>query len=121
MYCVDNGRPNPVQTVLGVPKEMFNLTDDEALARVQPALAPRPAALEETQPQKTLHLPSSPDAARRWPAGFPGDQRIIQALGIRTGQRLSTHIMSIAPGWACSVRRRALRHPDFALGFRRAS
>ena len=35
MYCADNGRPNrAVQTVLGVHllKEMFNLTDDEALA-----------------------------------------------------------------------------------------
>ena len=34
MYCADNGRPNrAVQTVLGVHllKEMFNLTDDEAL------------------------------------------------------------------------------------------
>ena len=49
MYCVDNGRPNrAVQTVLGVHllKEMFNLTDDEALEQLecQPALAPRPAA-----------------------------------------------------------------------------
>ena len=34
MYCADNGRPNrAVQTVLWVRllKEMFNLTDDEAL------------------------------------------------------------------------------------------
>ena len=34
MYCADNGRPNrAVQTVLGVHllKEMFNLTDGEAL------------------------------------------------------------------------------------------
>ena len=49
MYCVDNGRPNrAVQTVLGVHllKEMFNLTDDEALEQLEfnPALAPRPAA-----------------------------------------------------------------------------
>ena len=37
MYCVDNGRPNrAVQTVLGVHllKEMFNLTDDEALEQL---------------------------------------------------------------------------------------
>ena len=38
MYCVDNGRPNrAVQTVLGVHllKEMFNLTDDEALEQLE--------------------------------------------------------------------------------------
>ena len=59
--------------------------------------------------------------------------RIIQALGIRTGkQRLdSTHIMSniatLSPGWACSVRRYgcscgpcAGSTQSFALGFRRA-
>ena len=37
MYCVDNGRPNrAVETVLGVHllKEMFNLTDDEALEQL---------------------------------------------------------------------------------------
>ena len=37
MYCADNGRPNrAVQTVLGVHllKEMFNLTDDEALEQL---------------------------------------------------------------------------------------
>ena len=41
MYCADNGRPNrAVQTVLGVHllKEMFNLTDDEALAGCGKAL-----------------------------------------------------------------------------------
>ena len=55
MYCADNGRPNrAVQTVLGVHllKEMFNFTDGEALeaARVQPALAPRPAAGHRRRP-----------------------------------------------------------------------
>ena len=38
MYCVDNGRPNrAVQSVLGVHllKEMFNLTDDEALEQLE--------------------------------------------------------------------------------------
>ena len=38
MYCADNGRPNrAVQTVLGVHllKEMFNLTDDEALEQLE--------------------------------------------------------------------------------------
>ena len=37
MYCADNGRPNrAVQTVLGVHllKDMFNLTDDEALEQL---------------------------------------------------------------------------------------
>ena len=38
MYCADNGRPNrAVQTVLGVHilKEMFNLTDQEALEQLE--------------------------------------------------------------------------------------
>ena len=38
MYCADNGRPNrAVQTVLGVHllKEMFNLTEDEALEQLE--------------------------------------------------------------------------------------
>ena len=76
MYCVDNGRPNrAVQTVLGVHllKEMFNLTDDEALEQLEFNLLWHHALrldIEETT------------------------DRIIQALGIRTGkQRLdSTHI-----------------------------
>ena len=76
-----NGRPNrAVQTVLGVHllKEMFNLTDDEALEQLEFNLLWHHALrldIEETHlPQKTLaQLPSSPDAARRWPAGFPGD------------------------------------------------
>ena len=41
MYCADNGRPNrAVQTVLGVHllKEMFNLTDDEALEQAAEVL-----------------------------------------------------------------------------------
>ena len=70
MYCVDNGRPNrAVQTVLGVHllKEMFNLTDDEALEQLEfnPSASSGQALLwhhalrldiEETHlPQKTLH------------------------------------------------------------------
>ena len=38
MYCAGNGRPNrAVQTVLGVHllKEMFNLTDEEALEQLE--------------------------------------------------------------------------------------
>ena len=143
MYCVDNGRPNrAVQTVLGVHllKEMFNLTDDEALEQLEFNLLWHHALrldIEETHlpPEDPPQLPSSPDAARRWPAGFQETtDRIIQALGIRTGkQRLdSTHIMSniatlATTGWACSVRRCgcscgpcAGSTQSFALGFRRA-
>lgn len=62
LYCQDNGRPNrPVQTVLGVSilKEMYNLTDQEALERLefdlqwQYALGLTPE--EAHLPQKTLH------------------------------------------------------------------
>ena len=81
MYCADNGRPNrAVQTVLGVHllKEMFNLTDDEALEQLEFNLLwhQRPAAGyggDPPPPEDATQLPSSPDAARRWPAGFPGD------------------------------------------------
>ena len=76
MYCVDSGRPNrAVQTVLGVHllKEMFNLTDDEALEQLEFNLLWHHALrldIEETHlPQKTLpQLPSSPDAARLLPS-----------------------------------------------------
>ena len=62
MYCADNGRPNrAVQTVLGVHllKEMFNLTDGEALKQLEFNLLWHHALrldIEETHlPQKTLH------------------------------------------------------------------
>ena len=62
MYCADNGRPNrAVQTVLGVHllKEMFNLTDGEALEQLEFNLLWHHALrldIEETHlPQKTLH------------------------------------------------------------------
>ena len=75
MYCADNGRPNrAVQTVLGVHllKEMFNLTDDEALEQLEfNLLWQLRLDMEETHlPQKTLPCSG-------WPAGFPD-------LGIRT-------------------------------------
>ena len=81
MYCADNGRPNrAVQTVLGVHllKKMFNLTDDEALEQLEFNLLWHHALrlnMEETHlpHEDATQLPSSPDAARRWPAGFPGD------------------------------------------------
>ena len=105
MYCADNGRPNrAVQTVLGVHllKEMFNLTDDEALEQLEFNLLWHHALrldMEETHlPQKTLHnfrvRLMQHDGG--WLAFQETTERIIQALGIRTGkQRLdSTHIMS---------------------------
>ena len=133
MYCVDNGRPNrAVQTVLGVHllKEMFNLTDDEALAQLEFNLLWHHALrldIKETHlPQKTLHnfrvRLMQHDGGRL--AFQETTDRIIQALGIRTGkQRLdSTHIMSnIATltrlGLFCETMRlflRALRweHPE---------
>ena len=137
MYCVDNGRPNrAVQTVLGVHllKEMFNLTDDEALEQLEFNLLWHHALrldIEETHlPQKTLHnfrvRLMQHDGGRL--AFQETTDRIIQALGIRTGkQRLdSTHIMSnIATltrlGLFCETMRlflRALRweHPELRPG-----
>ena len=62
LYCQDNGRPNrPVQTVLGVLilKDMFNLTDVEALERLEFDLLWHHALSLEPEeahlPQKTLH------------------------------------------------------------------
>ena len=137
MYCVDNGRPNrAVQTVLGVHllKEMFNLTDDEVLEQLEFNLLWHHALrldIEETHlPQKTLHnfrvRLMQHDGGRL--AFQETTDRIIQALGIRTGkQRLdSTHIMSnIATltrlGLFCETMRlflRALRweHPELRPG-----
>ena len=137
MYCVDNGRPNrAVQTVLGVHllKEMFNLTDQEALEQLEFNLLWHHALrldIEETHlPQKTLHnfrvRLMQHDGGRL--AFQETTDRIIQALGIRTGkQRLdSTHIMSnIATltrlGLFCETMRlflRALRweHPELRPG-----
>ena len=127
MYCVDNGRPNrAVQTVVGVHlvKEMFNLTDDEALEQLEFNLLWHHALrldIEETLlPQKTLHnfrvRLMQHDGGRL--AFQETTDRIIQALGIRTGkQRLdSTHIMSnIATltrlGLFCETRRPTTRTP----------
>ena len=133
MYCADNGRPNrAVQTVLGVHllKEMFNFTGGEALEQLEFNLLWHHALrldIEETHlPQKTLHnfrvrLMQHDDGRL---AFQETTDRIIQALGMRTGkQRLdSTHIMSnIAAlnrlGLFCETMRlflRALRweHPE---------
>ena len=137
MCCVDNGRPNrAVQTVLGVHllKEMFNLTDDEALEQLEFNLLWHHALrldIEETHlPQKTLHnfrvRLMQHDGGRL--AFQETTDRIIQALGIRTGKQWldSTHIMSnIATltrlGLFCETMRlflRALRweHPELRPG-----
>ena len=105
MYCLDNGRPNrAVQTVLGVHilKEMFDLTDEEALEQLEFNLLWHHALrldMEETHlPQKTLHnfraRLMAHDGGRV--AFQETTDRIIAALGLRTGkQRLdSTHILS---------------------------
>ena len=105
MYHPDNGRPNrAVQTVLGVHilKEMFNLTDQEALEELEFNLLWHHALrldMEESHlPQKTLHnfrvRLIQHDGGRV--AFQETTDRIIEALGLRTGkQRLdSTHIMS---------------------------
>jgi hypothetical protein len=105
MYCEDNGRPNrEVQIVLGVLllKDMFNLTDEEALENLEFNLLWHHALrlnLEEAHlPQKTLHnfryRLVVHDGGRL--AFCETTDRIIEALGIKTGrQRLdSTHIIS---------------------------
>jgi hypothetical protein len=105
MYCDDNGRPNrAVQTVLGVLilKEMFNLTDEEALEDLEFNLLWHHAlrlTLEEAHlAQKTLHnfrcRLITHDGGQV--AFTETTDRILKALGIRIGrQRLdSTHILS---------------------------
>lgn len=105
MYHPDNGRPNrAVETVLGVHilKEMFDLTDEEALEQLEFNLlwhhALRLTGEEAHLPQKTLHnfraRLMEHDGGRI--AFQETTDRIIQALGISTSrQRLdSTHILS---------------------------
>ena len=105
MYSPDNGRPNrAVQTVLGVLilKEMFDLTDQEALDQLDFNMlwhhALRLDIDEAHLPQKTLHnfraRLMEHDGGRV--AFQETTDRIIEALGLRTGkQRLdSTHIIS---------------------------
>jgi len=105
LYCDDNGRPNrAVQTVFGVHllKEMFGLTDAEALEQLEYNLLWH-HALELTPeeahlPQKTLHnfraRVMAHDGGRE---GFEViTDAIIQTLGTKvTRQRLdSTHVIS---------------------------
>jgi hypothetical protein len=105
LYCEDNGRPNrPVQTVFGVLllKEMFGLTDEEALEQLEfsllwhhaLALTPEEAHL----PQKTLHnfrarLLAHDEGREAFTKTTDG---ILEALGTKVNrQRLdSTHVIS---------------------------
>ena len=135
MYCEDNGRPNrAVQTVLGVLllKDMFNLTDEEALENLEFNLLWHHAmrlSLEEAHlPQETLHnfryRLMAHDGGRV--AFRETTDRILEALGILTGRQplVSTHIISnIATltrlGLFCETIRlflRALRrkHPELS-------
>jgi hypothetical protein len=135
LYCADNGRPNrAVQIVLGVLllKELFDLTDQEALEQLEFNLlwhhALRLTAAEAHLPQKTLHnfrvRLMTHDGGRL--AFEETTDRIIAALGLRTGkQRLdSTHIVSNIAlltrlGLFCETLRLFLRavsrrHPELA-------
>ena len=105
LYCQDNGRPNrAVQTVLGVLilKDMFNLTDEEALERLefdllwQYALGLTPE--EAHLPQKTLHNFRARllDHEAGWLAFASIADGILGVLGTKVSrQRLdSTQVMS---------------------------
>ena len=116
MYCADNGRPNrAVQTVLGVHllKEMFNLTDDEALEQLEFNLLWHHALrldMEETHlPQKTLHNFRVRLMQHRWPAGFPGDHGADHPGAGYTHRKaaagLHPHHEPSPPSPDCSVRR----------------
>ena len=105
LYCHDNGRPNqPVQTVFGVLllKEMFALTDAEALEQLEFSLLWQ-HALELTPDeahlaQKTLHnFRARLLAHDRGRQAFEATtDRILDRLGTKvTRQRLdSTHVLS---------------------------
>ncbi|HKI84077.1 MAG TPA: transposase [Candidatus Krumholzibacteria bacterium] len=135
MYHAELGRPNrAVQTVLGVLilKEMFDLTDEDALDQLEFNLqwhhALRLTAEESHLPQKTLHnfrvRLMSYDGGRI--AFEETTEKILQAVGVSVKkQRLdSTHIMSnIARlarlGLFCETIRLFLRalpeeHPELA-------
>jgi hypothetical protein len=105
LYCPDTGRPNrPVETVLGVLllKEMFGLTDMEALEQLEFNLlwhhALALSAEEAHLCQKTLHNFRAGlmehDLARV--AFAETTDRILSALGTKVSrQRLdSTHVLS---------------------------
>lgn len=105
LYCEDNGRPNqPVEVVFGtlILKEMFNLTDAEALEQLEFNLLWHHALCLSSEDahlcQKTLHnfraRLMADDKGRL--AFTETTDRIIAALGLKVQrQRLdSTHIVS---------------------------
>jgi len=105
LYCSDNGRPNkPVRTVIGVLilKDMFNLTDEEALYRLDYDLGwqvPLELTPEDSHCcQKTLHNFRAKllgkDTAKQLFEQMTDS--MLKALGLSTDrQRLdSTHIVS---------------------------
>ena len=112
LYCDDNGRPNqPVATVLGVLllKEMFALTDAEALEQLefsllwQHALELTPDEAHLAQKTRTNNVLTLHNFRARLLAYDRGRQafeattdRILQALGTKVNrQRLdSTHVLS---------------------------
>ena len=112
LYCDDNGRPNqPVATVLGVLllKEMFALTDAEALEQLefsllwQHALELTPDEAHLAQKTRTNNVLTLHNFRARLLAHDGGRQAfeattdgILQALGTKvTRQRLdSTHVIS---------------------------
>ena len=112
LYCGDNGRPNqPVATVLGVLllKEMFALTDAEALEQLefsllwQHALELTPDEAHLAQKTRTNNVLTLHNFRARLLAHDRGRQAfeattdgILQALGTKvTRQRLdSTHVIS---------------------------
>ncbi len=112
LYCDDNGRPNqPVATVLGVLllKEMFALTDAEALEQLefsllwQHALELTPDEAHLAQKTRTNNVLTLHNFRARLLAHDRGRQAfeattdgIFQALGTKvTRQRLdSTHVLS---------------------------
>ena len=105
LYCEDNGRPNrPVKTVLGVLllKDMFNLTDQEALEQLEFGLLWHHALCltpeEAHLPQKTLHnFRVRLMAYDHGPVMFASiTDRAMGAMGTNVSrQRLdSTHVVS---------------------------
>ena len=96
LYCQDHGRPNrPVQTVLGVLilKDMYDLTDAEALERLEfdllwhhaLSLTPEEAHL----PQKTLHnFRARLMAHEKGPLTFASiTDGVLEALGTNVSQQ----------------------------------
>ena len=112
LYCDDNGRPNqPVPTVLGVLllKEMFALTDAEALEQLEFSLLWQ-HALELTPDeahlaQKTLHnFRARLLAHDRGRQAFEATtDRILQALGTKVNRLRAPRPKAWHPTRCCSA------------------